>query len=262
MSQPTHARVGRFGFTLIELLIVVAIIAILAAIAIPNFLEAQTRSRVSRVKGDLRTQAIALDSYYVDHSHYTKDNEAALDAAQGPTLAAINRANGSLELTTPLSYMSTLLSDPFQPVDNSIGATSTTGYRIASGDWSYNVIPPSDDQDSYQTFQNHGPSECYMVMSPGPDRTRARLSYKCFPWEPEDASGHVLAVASRKDTSNAAKLAAAGGVTFYLDYDPTNGTVSVGDIYRYGGDFMSGNWNRYYENSDGTGSGPGGAMAN
>ena len=58
------------GFTLIELLIVVAIIAILAAIAVPNFLEAQTRAKVARVKADMRTLATALESYYVDHNNY------------------------------------------------------------------------------------------------------------------------------------------------------------------------------------------------
>ena len=58
------------GFTLIELLIVVAIIAILAAIAVPNFLEAQTRSKVSRVKSDMRTIATGLESYQVDYNRY------------------------------------------------------------------------------------------------------------------------------------------------------------------------------------------------
>src|SRR5215218_4224074 len=56
------------AFTLIELLIVVAIIAILAAIAVPNFLEAQTRAKVARVKNDQRVIATALESYAVDHN--------------------------------------------------------------------------------------------------------------------------------------------------------------------------------------------------
>ena len=64
------------GFTLIELLIVVAIIAILAAIAVPNFLEAQTRAKVSRVKADQRSLATAIESYSIDWNTYPPDAAA------------------------------------------------------------------------------------------------------------------------------------------------------------------------------------------
>jgi type II secretion system protein G len=64
---------GKEAFTLIELLIVVAIIAILAAIAVPNFLEAQVRSKCARAKTDMRTLKVALESYRVDTNKYVPD---------------------------------------------------------------------------------------------------------------------------------------------------------------------------------------------
>ncbi len=58
------------GFTLIELLIVVAIIAILAAILIPNFLRARAQSQLSASKGNMKNSATALESYFVDNNTY------------------------------------------------------------------------------------------------------------------------------------------------------------------------------------------------
>ncbi len=68
-SCPRRLR-GNKGFTLIELLIVVAIIAILAAILIPNFLRARAQAQVAATKGNLKNVATALESYFVDFAAY------------------------------------------------------------------------------------------------------------------------------------------------------------------------------------------------
>lgn len=101
-------RNTRHGFTLIELLIVVAIIAILAAIAIPNFLMAQVRAKVSRAMAEERSMATALESYYVDQNTYPTD--------QNPPWNGIYGASITLKvLTTPVSYMSSIPQAPFGP---------------------------------------------------------------------------------------------------------------------------------------------------
>ena len=58
------------GFTLIELMIVVAIIGILAAIAIPNFIKFQARSKQSEAKSNLKALFTAQKSYFQEHDKY------------------------------------------------------------------------------------------------------------------------------------------------------------------------------------------------
>jgi prepilin-type N-terminal cleavage/methylation domain-containing protein len=59
------------GFTLVEIMIVVAIIALLAAIAVPNFLRARKRSQATRILEDLRMLDAALDQYAIDNNKST-----------------------------------------------------------------------------------------------------------------------------------------------------------------------------------------------
>jgi len=61
----------RGGFTLVEIMIVVAIIALLAAIAVPGFLRARKRSQASRVVNDLRLIDSAVDQYAIENNKAT-----------------------------------------------------------------------------------------------------------------------------------------------------------------------------------------------
>ena len=68
------------GFTLIELLIVVAIIGIIAAIAIPNLLNAINRGRQKRSMADIRTIGTSVEAYAVDMAFYPTFAEGAINA--------------------------------------------------------------------------------------------------------------------------------------------------------------------------------------
>ena len=73
-------RKNEKGFTLIELMIVIAIIGILAAIAIPQFTRYRQRSHDSSAQADLRNAATAQEGFFVDASRYTQ-TEALLTGA-------------------------------------------------------------------------------------------------------------------------------------------------------------------------------------
>ena len=107
-SREDRKMNNRTGFTLIELLIVVAIIGILAGIAVPNFLLAQTKAKVAQAQSELRTLGTALEAYHVDNNEYP----VWLDG----NFLEINPTSRRLaSLTSPVSYVKTIpAKDPFQ----------------------------------------------------------------------------------------------------------------------------------------------------
>ncbi len=107
MSKIKKKSKEKKAFTLIELLIVVAIIGVLAAIAVPNFLSALTRAKVSRNFSDFKALSTAMFTYQIDHGEFPHDPN---DVPPGKSwLVNVTMT----ALTTPLAYMSSIPQDPF-----------------------------------------------------------------------------------------------------------------------------------------------------
>lgn len=174
------------GFTLIELLIVVAIIAILAAIAIPNFLAAQTRAKVSRVRGELKTMATALEAYYVDNTYYPLTTPWPDDPDDYPS-GILPR-----QLSTPVAYVTNA-----QPID----VFSQFGTRDDEKVFTYHNIVDLGWSQQYRDAYGD-----WRMCSIGPD-----MRY----WNTPDNS-----------------YSGGRGWIHVEEYDPTNGTISYGNIWR------------------------------
>lgn len=110
------------AFTLLEMLLVVAIISLLAAIAVPNFVDAQIRAKVSRVKADMRSVYTAVECYSIDNNvpplmRGLIDPQGNLQRPE-PHVPGYQANRGGLclvtDLTTPIAYMTSVnISDPF-----------------------------------------------------------------------------------------------------------------------------------------------------
>lgn len=132
------------GFTLIELLIVVAIIGILAAIAVPNFLNAQVRAKVSRVKTDIRALAQANEMYFLDNNSYPPESEHDIFTGRRS-----RSSSGLLFLTHPVAYIGQIPSDPFQDVLELRVSNTQAAYETG-------VYPRGDNIIAYMIF-SQGP---------------------------------------------------------------------------------------------------------
>ena len=180
------------AFTLIELLIVVAIIAILAAIAVPNFLEAQTRAKVSRCKADMRSLATALESYSTDNNNKYPPEYLTLPISDG-----LREQMAQKHLTTPIAYLSTILLDPFKskPSWKDAGYYRYFNWLERMG----HLINWNVDYDQNKSPWFNG-QQAWLLTSFGPDQD---TSWKYAPPQ-------------------------------MTPYEPTNGTISFGDILRFG----------------------------
>jgi len=90
LNKDEQMRSSKDGFTLIELLIVVVIIGILAAIAIPKFSSTREKAYTASIRSDLRHVANLQESYFAEHHQYTTSTSAlGFSDSEGVALSAI-----------------------------------------------------------------------------------------------------------------------------------------------------------------------------
>ncbi|MBN2327443.1 MAG: prepilin-type N-terminal cleavage/methylation domain-containing protein [Candidatus Omnitrophica bacterium] len=202
---------NRNGFTLIELLIVVAILSILASIAVPNYRDATIKSRVTKVKMDLRAISGALQTYRIDRNIYPrKDNDM---------LFFVDYLLP--DLTTPVAYLTQAnVKDPFGPVAEY--QEPMPPERVEDDFLSAGSMPVLKNSYSYTPYINfarmHGlqslRKEAFALASMGPDQMDSFIVDIPFPEfyrYPGDSIHDSI-------------------------YNPSNGVISPGDIGYFGGD--------------------------
>lgn len=202
-AHPTRHR----AFTLIELMVVVAIISVLASIAVPNFQDAQVRSKVSRTVADMRSLTTAIETYRIDENEYPYRRHTE-EAEAYPVPERWTRLQQLKAITTPIAYMTFLPRDVFEqniPAPNNV----IDFYDPRQTAWMLNW-----NKGFFEEYYVSPDDAGWILVSVGPDgylgdQTFGGRSNGGWPVAPTELLYS----------------------TYFVPYDPTNGTVSTGNIF-------------------------------
>jgi prepilin-type N-terminal cleavage/methylation domain-containing protein len=212
---------SRRGFTLIELLIVIAIILILIAIALPNFLEAQVRARVTNAKGALRAIDTAFNSHLLDWgcvpADFNDDQELMIRCRarvviNGPCSLFPDRQFGT---DGGLTFENVARGTFYA---NNMHCPLTTPIAYLPGDTTIDIFSDGTVPIGYDSRAGNGKIIYGAFWSAGPDRIAGDWYRGCTNCRDYNGDGCVEA----------------------LPYAPTNGTKSRGELWGVVGDWNHG----------------------